>query len=96
MEPIDKEKSRAWRRSARDILNRQWDPIGVWFADGSGVEDEYDRYAGGLAGMVRDNASDEELARYLSWVEAEHMGLGRFDGERIARVVAAIRELGRP
>jgi len=51
-------------------------------------------YAGKLAAMIRDKASDEELVRYLEWAEAEHMGFGRFDTERGRKVVQSLRDLG--
>ncbi|MDF0517739.1 hypothetical protein P0R31_10895 [Bradyrhizobium yuanmingense] len=58
---IDKEASRIWRGQIRDILNQQWDPIGGCPAD------EYDGYVGTIAAMVRDNATDEALMKYLEW-----------------------------
>jgi hypothetical protein len=44
--------------------------------------------------MIREKASDEELADYLEWAEAEHMGFGRFDTERGRKVVQSLRNLG--
>ncbi|WLA86303.1 hypothetical protein [Bradyrhizobium elkanii] len=85
---LDKEGSRVWRGRIRDILNRQWDPIG-----GCPV-DEYDSYVGKIAAMVRDNATDEALMKY--WAEAVHMGFDRFDAERARAVIASIRELATP
>jgi len=69
-------------------LNQQWDPIGGCPAD------EYDGYVGTIAAMVRDNATDEVLMKYLEWAESVHMGLGRFDPERARTVIASIRALG--
>jgi hypothetical protein len=85
---IAKYASRQWRRQIRDVLNREWDPIGGC------PEDEYDTYAGKLAAMIRDKASDEDLTRYLEWAEAEHMGFSRFDTERGRKVVKSLRDLG--
>jgi hypothetical protein len=45
----------AWRSQLRELLNRDWDPIGDVPAD------EYDRYVGQIAAMIRNNASDEKL-----------------------------------
>jgi len=86
--PIDKEASRIWRGRIRDILNQQWDPIRGCPAD------EYDAYVGTIAAMVRDNTTDDALMKYLEWVEAVHMGLGRFDPKRARTVIAYIRALG--
>jgi hypothetical protein len=85
---IDKEASRIWRTQIREILNQQWDPIGGCPAD------EYDGYVGTIAAMVRDNATDEVLTKYLEWAESVHMGLGRFDPERTRTIIASIRALG--
>jgi hypothetical protein len=99
MPEIDKHASRAWRSRLREVLNRDWDPIGV-AGDGS-VEDEYDGYMGKIAAMLRDNASDEELLAYLKWAEVENMGLGSEEQfnrhrDRILGVIAALRKVGPP
>lgn len=99
MPEIDKHASRAWRRRLREVLNKDWDPIGV--AGDGGPDDEYDSYMGKIAAMLRDNASDEELIAYLKWAEVENMGLGseeQFDRHRprIVAVVAALRKVGAP
>ena len=75
-------------RQIRDILNREWDPIGGCPAD------EYDRYARTIMKMIRDNRDDFALIQYLERTERHDIGLGRFDAERAQRVVAAIRKLG--
>ena len=90
MAPIDKEGSRIWRRKIRDILNRDWDPIGDC------PEDEYESYVGDIAAMLRDNVSDEKLMQYLRWAEAEHMGFGIFDAVRAEKVIALVRALPIP
>ena len=53
----------------------EWDPIGV-----RGVPeaaDEYDGYLPQLASRLRDGASADEIANYLTEVEEVRMGLGR-------------------
>ena len=87
--PIDKYASRVWRGRIREILNRDWDPIGGC------PEDEYDSYMGRIASMIRTGLSDADLLAYLEWAEVEHMGLGGpFNRDRGLRVVAALRGLG--
>ena len=89
--PIDKTAMRIWLRRIREILNRDWDPIG-----GCPV-DEYDTCADKIAAMIRDNATDHELIAYLEWAEVERIGLGPpFDRERGQRVVSALKALGPP
>ncbi|MDH2380490.1 hypothetical protein [Bradyrhizobium sp. CER78] len=85
---IDKEASRIWRGQIRNILNQQWDPIGGCPAD------EYDGYVGTIAAMVRENATDEALMKYLEWAETVHMGFGWFDPARARTVIASIKALG--
>jgi hypothetical protein len=99
MPETDEHASREWRGRLRDVLNRDWDPIGV--AGDGGVEDEYDGYMGKIAAMLRDNASDDELLAYLKWAEVENMGLGtaeQFDRhrDRILGVIAALRKVRPP
>jgi hypothetical protein len=96
---IDKLASRKWRAQIRDILNRLWDPIGVYGngPDDEYPDDEYEAYAGTIAAMIREQeASDEQLMDYLEWAEVEYIGLPPFNRARAAKVVAAVRELGGP
>ncbi|MCK9919963.1 hypothetical protein MXD81_63635 [Microbacteriaceae bacterium K1510] len=88
--PIDKHASREWRAQIRNVLNRDWDPIGGC------PEDEYDNYVGAIAAKIRAGASDAELLQYLNWAEAEYIGLGTFDSDRAHKVVQTLRTLGPP
>ena len=76
----------------REILNRDWDPIGV--ADI--VADEYDMYIEQIHSLLAKCASENQIAEYLLWVEVERMGLtGTPIGQR--RLVAkTLRELRLP
>jgi hypothetical protein len=99
MPEIDKHALRAWLSRLKEVLNRDWDPIGV--AGDCGVQDEYDSYVGKIATLLRKNASDEEMLAYFKWAEVEHMGLGseeQFDRhhDRILSVIAALRKVGPP
>jgi hypothetical protein len=69
---------RWWKKTGagelRRILMEEWDPIGV-----RGVPeaaDEYDGYLGPLAARLREGASAEVIAGYLSEVEEDRIGLG--------------------
>jgi len=93
MPEIDKHASLLWRNRLREVLNRDWDPIGGC------PDDEYDGYMSKIGAMLRDNASDEKLLEYLKWAEVENMGLGpasRFDRGRAMKVIAALRAIGAP
>jgi hypothetical protein len=90
MPSIDKHAFRILRGRIRDILNKDWDPIGGCPAD------EYDGYVGKVAALIRDGATDDELLDYLRWAEADHMGFGKFDTDRASKVIALLRALGPP
>lgn len=98
---IDSKALRSWLARMREVLNREWDPIGVLPSDDGGNEDEYDRYRDKLASMIIAHATDEELVAYLERAEREWMGLGTPTGAKLheaalRRVIAAIRALGPP
>ena len=58
----------------RDILLRDWDPIGI--SDISEAKDEYDACADVVFGMlVNANATAEDIASYLFEIATEHMSL---------------------
>ena len=61
------------RNAIREILLRDWDPIGV--QDVPEAQDEYDSYVGGIEGLLHRGASVEEIAAHLAKIEGESMGL---------------------
>ncbi|HEX6120892.1 MAG TPA: hypothetical protein VFZ03_15700 [Dongiaceae bacterium] len=76
----------------REILMRDWDPIGV-----AGVEaaaDEYDSYAGRVYVMMMDErANAEAIAVYLFESATEYMGLSAGSAElaqRCAKTAGAL------
>ena len=85
----DKEAGRRWRRSIREVLNTEWDPIGASELS----PDEYDGYTGWVAATLRVGASGEGLSDYLHWAGTVHMGMPG-DVDRLNKVVASIRSLG--
>ncbi|HTZ80046.1 MAG TPA: hypothetical protein VMC10_19200 [Stellaceae bacterium] len=92
---------RAYRRSrrnlalVREVLMREWDPIGI--AGEPAAMDEYDTYALKAALMVVEgNASAEALAAYLMLVATVLMEFPRTDelaarSERTAAALVALR-----
>jgi hypothetical protein len=80
------------RRGARElrrILMEEWDPI-----QARGVPeaaDEYDGYLGPLAARLREGASADEIASYLTKVEEVRMGLGRSPAARERNTALAAR-----
>ena len=62
----------AWltiQNRVRDVLNRDWDPIGV----AEVVADEYDMYIGQIHSLLAKSASEEEIAEsiYCEWKLSE-------------------------
>jgi hypothetical protein len=57
---------------AREILMREWDPLGV---EGmSGAEDEYDSYIPGVIALLQQGASVNEVAAHLDRIAVRNMG----------------------
>jgi hypothetical protein len=85
---IDKERSRRNRAQVRDILMREWDPIGVSGCEGA--EDEYDRYGAKAYVMLMDEqASADALEVYFYDIAISHMGLSPTEYQRQAARRAA-------
>jgi len=64
----------------------EWDPIGC------GVpEDEYDTYALQAFGMLKNGASTEQVADYLTSIELESMGLSMTPKVKQRNLVVASR-----
>ncbi len=69
----NKYQSRENRARVRQLLLREWDPIGI---NGLGPADEYDAYADKAYVMLMDDrATAEQIAAYLLQIALEHMGL---------------------
>ena len=80
------------QNQVREVLNRDWDPIGV--ADIVG--DEYDGYIGEIHSLLAKHASEKDISDYLLSVEVERMGLtGTSDDQRL-RVARNLQNLQLP
>ena len=74
----DKEHSRENRTKVREILMREWDPIGI--AGCEGAEDEYDAYVGKVYVMLMDeNATADAISTYLYDTSIGYIGLSPSD-----------------
>ena len=74
----------------REVLIRDWDPLGL--SDAPGTPDDYDAVARELHALVTDpETTAERIAAYLRWIEREQMGLQRRPGmatEAAQRIMA--------
>ena len=66
-------RAREIQSAIREVLLKQWDPIGV--ADESAAQDEYDSYVGGVYNLLSKGAAADEVAAHLAKVQRETMGL---------------------
>jgi hypothetical protein len=87
----NKYQSRENRARVRDLLMREWDPIGV--SNVPEASGEYDRYVGEVYVMLMDQrATAEVIAAYLLDISTNYMGLSanQILAERSARTAAAL------
>jgi hypothetical protein len=63
--------------SIREILLRDWDPIGI--KDEPRAQDEYDLYIGRIYRLLSSNSSEDQVVDCLYRIETERMG---FDSRR--------------
>ena len=67
------ERASDYHTAIREVLMREWDPIGV--AGIPEAADEYDSYVGELYGLLIRREPVHKMVDFLWWVETEHMGL---------------------
>jgi len=77
-------------KAVRQILMREWDPIGV--SDVQAAQDEYDEYIQPIVRLVLRNASPSVLSEHLLHIENVEMGL-RADRGRALRAAEKLRAL---
>lgn len=79
--------------AVREILLREWDPIGV--AHIAECSNEYDRYARTISRLLSDGIDGYKLTAYLCKVQTVEMGLSSVDEERnkaIARLFLSLMD----
>ena len=76
----------------REVLNREWDPIGV----AEVVDDEYDDYIEELYRLVKGEAPEEEIMDRLRSIEVERMELRASAAETLRVVAVRLRSLRLP
>ena len=89
--PEEKDGWREQRRRVHKLFVEEWDPIGV---DDEEAEDEYAAYANAVVAKIRAGESDDDIAKYLSWVVEEYMGMeGAFDRRLTSEIIGKTREI---
>ena len=86
----NKESARRYHQSIpaiRDILLRDWDPIGI--ADAPEAQDEYDSYIPGIYGRLIHRITESDLFDHLWQIQVQQMSLA---GDR-SRTQRAVKKL---
>jgi len=87
----NKYQSRDSRSVIRDVLMREWDPIGVQGIQG--VEDEYDDYVGTVCRMLMDDrATEKTIADFLFDTATVRMGIAS-DTSAVQRCIDTAKTL---
>ena len=66
-------QARSLQEAIREVLLREWDPIGV-----VGIfeaQDEYDSYVSQIYGLLVRREPSHKMVDFLWWAETEQMGL---------------------
>jgi hypothetical protein len=84
-----------WREieeSIRQVLLRDWDPIGV--CDNPKARDEYDGYIAPIYWMLMKSRSEDEIAKYLHKSKTKDIGLfDCFAGRRNRKIAQKLLAL---
>jgi hypothetical protein len=75
----------------RQVLFRDWDPIGV--NDNRSLQDEYDAYIAPVYRILSGSRSEQELVDFLFQTEGESMGLQCDSAERLRPIARRLLEL---
>ena len=70
-----------------EVLHYLWDPIGI--SDDPDARDEYDIYALQVCSLLKENAPQEKISKYLSQIVNDNMGLkgNNQHDEKIAKIL---------
>lgn len=77
--------------AVRDVLFREWDPIGV--NRNEMCRNEYDSYAPTICRLLREGVDEYKLAKHLSQQQMVSMGMSIIDEELHRRVARRLLEL---
>lgn len=77
--------------AVREILFREWDPIGV--NDNEACRNEYDSYAPTICRRLREGADEAWLAAHLSRLQRDSMGMSHVNDELHKRVARRLYKL---
>ena len=85
------QRAREIQESIRQVLLRDWDPIGV--SDVPEAQDEYDSYVGGVYRLLASGASEDEIIEHLYRIESDRMEMPAADREGLRGVARELTRL---
>jgi len=85
------QRAKEIQESIRQVLLRDWDPIGV--SDVPEARDEYDAYIGGVYRLLASGASEDEIIEHLHRIESDTIGMPAVDREGLRGVVRKLTKL---
>lgn len=85
-------RAKTIQKSIRQVLLRDWDPIGV-SNDDERPDDEYDSYIESVYRILCGSRSEDDLVSYLHRTESKYIGIWREDKELLRPVARRLLEL---
>lgn len=84
------ESYRRLHRAVREVLWKDWDPIGV---NHFGPDDEYDSYAPGICRLLMEGADERKIADRLQQLAENAMGLPHVSREHSLHIARRLLSL---
>jgi hypothetical protein len=77
---MSKVKGKELWQAVKEILFREWDPIGI--NSNPSLSDEYDSYASGIVRLLQAEADEYKIAEHLRNLQRVSMGMSSTNEER--------------
>ena len=77
---MSKVKGKELWQAVKEILFREWDPIGI--NSNPSLSDEYDSYASGIVRLLQAEADEYKIAEHLRSLQRVSMGMSSTNEER--------------
>jgi len=90
---MSKVKGKELWQAVKEVLFREWDPIGI--NSNHGCHDEYDSYVGAIVRLLQAEADEYKITEHLHNLRRVGMGLTSEDKERDRHIARKLINLGR-
>jgi hypothetical protein len=91
MERHERAKYERLHKAVREVLTRDWDPLGV--GDNPSLQDEYDSYVGPVCRFLLSGGEHKAISDYLRQVQQIDLGLLLIDAERDRKIAGLLISL---